>query len=394
MYLAIGCIVFASARDREDPSIKIYQCIHKYAPHIPAFEKRWQIGSSSSFADIHAALIADGYASVYRLDPSAAHSADQVFFTVWNYERLQYAWASENGLKTRDLDEIRLAQIEAFNPDVIYDFSSFVSSSFAGRAAKRVNSKIVCWNGFIKEPTPPVDPAYDGYVSLHRPFVESWQQRGFPALELQPGLPAEWAGAPVSSIEDRPLDLMLYGLLSSVHKDRRQLVDDVVERSARAGISFYCFAHGADIYYRPGGRLARYGIRLPFLIRWPKAATRERILSPVYGADLTEKIRNSKAALNNFGDLNRAFQSNMRIFEVVGNATPLISSRGNYPEGLYDGVDYLGFSSTDEIIEHCKWIKREPEAATEFANNARTRMNKNFSKDRQYEQFVDFIGSL
>src|SRR6056297_2596455 len=101
--------------------MKIYQCIHKYPPHIPAFERRWKIGDHSSFAEIHEALIQDGYASVYRLVPSPSHSEDQVFFAVWNYERLQHAWAKENGISTLDLDEIRLAQIESFKPDIVYD---------------------------------------------------------------------------------------------------------------------------------------------------------------------------------------------------------------------------------------------------------------------------------
>jgi hypothetical protein len=142
--------------------MKIYQCIHKYPPHIPAFEARWGIHDGSTFAEIHAAFLADGYASVYRLDPGDAHPEDEVFFTLWNYERLQHAWARERGLKTRDLDEIRLAQIEEFAPDVIYDFSPFLSPDFARRAAERGDFRILCWNGFIQAEDPLVVPGYDG----------------------------------------------------------------------------------------------------------------------------------------------------------------------------------------------------------------------------------------
>ncbi len=374
--------------------MKIYQCVHKYPPHIPAFERRWGITDQSSFAEIHDAFLRDGYASVYRLDPSTCCPDDDVFFIMWNYERLQHAWAREHDLKTRDLDEIRFAQIEEFQPDIIYDFSPSVSPDFAQNVSQRGDYKVVCWNGFLKTPEPPANPNYNGFVSLHRPFVDSWKSRGFQALELQPGIDPEWFELEGPEHGSKTNELIIYGQIGSNFGKREELVRNVAIASGEARFEFKCFAHTKTIYKRPGGRLARLGINLPFLIKWPDAALRSVLQPPKYGIELYETIRQSKAVLNNFTDLSTDFHSNMRIFETIGNGTILITPRGTYPEGLDEGTDYLAFDGVDEITKHVKMLDSEPGKADEFAKNAQSRMAENFSNARQYQTFKSFAENL
>ncbi|MGM0662061.1 MAG: glycosyltransferase family protein [Pseudomonadota bacterium] len=374
--------------------MKTYQCIHKYPPHIPAFERRWGIGDGSSFAEIHDALIRDGYASVYRLVPSPGHADDEVFFTVWNYERLQLTWAREHGLQTTDLDDIRRAQIENFGPDVVYDFSSFNAPGFAQELRRSYKGAILCWNGFLQDDDPPVNPAYDGYVSLHRPYVARWRTKGHPALELQPGIDPAWTEIPVPHVSDRPEDLILYGQITPHFKGRADLVKDVAHAASAHGFRFTCHAQATTQYHRPGGRLARYGIELPFLIKWPDRTLRHSLSPPLYGIALYEGIRQAKAVLNNFTDLSVGFHSNMRIFETIGNGTPLVTPKGVYPDGLEDGIDYLSFDSVEDISDHVTWIIAEPEAADAHAKRAKARMAETFSKERQYDLFHDFASGL
>lgn len=374
--------------------MRIYQCIHKYPPHIPAFERRWGIGDHSSFAEIHDALIQDGYASVYRLIPPPDRPDDSVFFTVWNYERLQFTWAREHGLRTSDLDEIRLAQIAQLRPDVVYDFSCFVSPRFAGTLRNHFSGPILAWNGYIKEADPPIDSAYDGYLSLHRPFVESWKRRGQNALELQPGVDPDWSNVELLSFSERSDDLILYGQLGSHFGKRAELATQVLQSATMGDYGFKCYAGASKRYYRPGGRLARMGLDLPFLVRWPDKRLRSHLAGSVYGIELYEAIRDAKAVLNNFTDLSVTFHSNMRIFETIGNGTPLLSPQGVYPDGLQEGVDYFPFSSVEDISKTMKFLLNEPDSGLEFATNAKKRALKNFSKERQYLAFSDFVSSL
>ncbi|MBK6285954.1 MAG: hypothetical protein IPF54_27655 [Draconibacterium sp.] len=102
--------------------MRVYQCIRAYDPYFPAFESKYRIKENNfTFNEIRNLLIKDGFASTYILEPAFRNEKD-FFFTFWNYETLQFKWAEENGLKTKNLDEIRIAQIEEFKPDVIIIF--------------------------------------------------------------------------------------------------------------------------------------------------------------------------------------------------------------------------------------------------------------------------------
>ena len=103
--------------------MRVYQCIHKYRPHIPLFEKKYGVTDEMDFETLRKLIMQDGYASTYVLLPALQQNFDEVFYTIWNYERLQLLWASEHGLRSKDLDEIKLAQIEEYRPDVFYNMS-------------------------------------------------------------------------------------------------------------------------------------------------------------------------------------------------------------------------------------------------------------------------------
>lgn len=372
----------------------IYQCIHKYDPHISMFEQHHGIGEHSSFKEIHGALLKDGYASVYRLMPGPNSLHDRVFFTVWNYERLQHKWAEEHGLATKNLDEIRIAQIEEVKADIVYDFSHFVSACFVRKLRRRFSGIIVAWNGYISKAEPPVDEAYDGFLSLHRPFVKSWVRRGYKAVELQPGIEKDWGCRPLKSFDARPDDLIMYGQLGRNFGKRAKLASDVVEVAEADGFRFKCYAGASKHYYPLGGRLARAGVDLPFLVKWPDKRLLAVMSPSVYGVELTQALLSTKAVLNNFTDLSIEFHSNMRIFEATGHGTVLLSPYGVYPEGLEAGVDYLPYSSITDIASIMERIRSEPDYAFQFAANAQRRVLRNFSKQRQYEEFGSFIEGL
>lgn len=208
--------------------MKIYQCIHKYPAHIPGFEERAGVSDGISFAALRRELLADGYASTYILQPALEERPEEVFFTVWDYERLQWKWAEEHGLKTRDLDEIKLAQIEEFQPDVFYNMSPFCDRDFIKRLGKRNGRIDVCWNAFIRGPRPWTFDGYEGHVSLHQPYVEDWREQGLNALELQPAIPKAWDGFESAA---KDLEVLFYGqCFSGIFDNRMRILDDLMRQ--------------------------------------------------------------------------------------------------------------------------------------------------------------------
>lgn len=378
--------------------MKIYQCIHKYRDHIASFEARWGVDDNSSFAEIHDCLLKDGYASVYRLIPSEARPEDAVFFTVWNYARLQRAWARENGLDLDDLDMIRLAQIESWHPDVVYDMSPFVSKTFAATLKTRFNGLVLAWNSFPRVAEAPSTGHYDAFVSNYRPFVEYWSSLGKRALELQPGVEPAWLAAAVKPFRERSHELIHYGQITRHHTRRSELLLEVSRKSRAAGIGFRMFGTISTQFRfqrRLSRALYRRGIEVPGMVAWPPRAVRKEVSPPLFGADLYETIRDSRVAMNTYIDASVTFHSNMRIFEVIGNGALLAAPRGGqYPEGLEEGTDIRVFDNSDELFAFVEEVRADPDRLEALAREAQLRLGQNFSKDRQYHSFVEFVSGL
>jgi hypothetical protein len=167
---------------------KVYQCIRAYDLYIPAFEKKYGIKEKNySFSELRELLIDDGFASTYILDPAFNNNDKGFFFTLWNYKTLQFKWAEENGLKTRELDEIRLAQIEEFKPDVYYNFSPHHDNGTTKKILQKKEIVKVCWDAVITN-HPPFHESYDLRLSLFEPYVKFWKQHGYQSTILKPAL--------------------------------------------------------------------------------------------------------------------------------------------------------------------------------------------------------------
>ena len=135
--------------------MRIYQTIHKYPHHIALFEKQNNITDETdiSFAEIQKLILEDGYASSYILLPAIEGKTDQVFFTLWDYERLQHLWAKEHGLNSKDLSVIKHAQLEWYKPDIFYNHSAFCDNDFLSKYEIDKNILKICWYGIVQKTT-------------------------------------------------------------------------------------------------------------------------------------------------------------------------------------------------------------------------------------------------
>ena len=357
--------------------MKIYQSIHKYGPHIPAFELRHGITDATeiSFSALQKLVIDDGYASVYRLEPSAEDVNSEVFFTIWNYERLQLIWAKENGIDdSSSMNEIRVAQAKWFNPDVVYDFSGRYRPNFISELKEEgVKATTALWNGVIEQNEKPKPvPGYDFYVSLHRPYVRYWQQMGLESFELQPSISSEWLN--LAQGTNRTVDILMYGQsLNEYFTERNAIVRAVLNLKEKYQVS-------AKLQIDEDSK-AVFGEQL------------NDIDPPVYSHELYDSIRNSKIVINKCTDNNLSYKSNMRVFEAIGNGALLLAEKGGYPEGLSAGKDYLPYASLPELLDLIDMVLDDWEKWSIFATAASIRLLERFSKERQWNLFFDNVSS-
>lgn len=371
--------------------MRVYQAIHKYSSYIPLFESKYGVTDDTDYESLHRLMVEDGFASTYTLQPTTGES-DDVFYTVWDYQRLQSLWAKKHGLKSRDLVEIKLAQIEEYRPDVFYNLSAIYDNGFIRRLGKRKDRKDVYWNGII-EPEPRTIADYDGQLSLHRPYIKYWAQRGLKAMELQPSIPDAWSS--VDTTQKR-IDVLFYGqYLSGMFDNRNSLIKRLLRYGEESGRDVRCHLvykeRRPTIFRVP--KLPWTRVQLP-LITFPPSVVRNASQPPLYGDNLYRAIAQARVVVNAYTDNNRDFKSNMRLFEATGLGAFVVSEAGIYPDGFEPGVDFYTYRDSTELIAQLERVLRDWPTHAEIAVATQRKISRLYRKERQWREFSEFIGSL
>jgi hypothetical protein len=371
--------------------MKLFQCIHKYPRHIPQFEEKYKIKEKGyGFEDVVNLLLKDGYAATYILDPASdTHTAHQFFFTLWDYDHLQHLWADENGLKTRDLDKIKLTQIEAFQPDVFYNLSARYDNNFVNHLAGKKNLKKVCWDGVIKN-YPLLHPKYDARLTLFQPYVDYWNSKGLFSAILPPSYVPSWI---FYNHKERPIDVLFYGqYLEGYFSKRNQIIEGLLRWSEKRNYNIQ-----VHLQYKEKKKPYIDKRFIRSFTKWkkfPPKIIREKAKPPIYGYKLYEAIGRSKIVINCFTDHNGLYKDNMRIYEAIGCGALMISEDGIYPNGLKPGEDFLTFHNTKELLEKIDYALNLPDQGRSMAEKAHKKLKKVFSKSAQWTKFEQIVEKL
>lgn len=119
------------------------------------------------------------------------------------------------------------------------------------------------------------------------------------------------------------------------------------------------------------------------------AEARKRFKGHICYADgeaFAQWMSKGKCTLN----VSRSNELNTRIFEAMSIGVPLITSRVNDLDALFEeGIHYLGFDSPEELVEQIAWVQEHPEEAQLMAEEARKEV---LSKHTFYHRVLQIWG--
>ena len=371
--------------------MKVYQCIRAYDPYIPAFENKYRVNENNySFSELRNLLIKDGFAATYILKPALEGNEKDFFFTLWNYKTLQFKWAEENGLKTRNLDEIRLAQVEEFKPDVYYNFSPYYDNLVLEKILDKKGMISVCWNAMAGSGFPLFHEKYNLRITLFEPFIKFWKQHGYKSFLLPPAFPDAWNNL---NQTQKDIDILFYGQYNeSFFTKRNMIVNELLAWSILKGLSFKL-------------HLQFPKLKKPFInirgfrnyTRWIPVAPKEimnNALPPIYGGQLYETIARSSIVVNAFGNYNGMFKDNMRNYESIGCGAFLISEDGIYPEHFVPDNDFYTYRTTSDLFYKIEQVLSLPDKGFELTQKTRDKLKIIYSKEVQWNNFMNAINSV
>jgi hypothetical protein len=332
-----------------------------------------------TFAAGRAQFLDTRFTASHILLPVLTNSPD-AFYTNGDDERLQMLWAKENGLQTKNLEQILLAQIEQHRTEVFYNLDPIrYGSEFVAKLPGCVKKSV----GWRAAPSGSADlTKYDLIVCNFPSILESWRQKGcrvayfFPAHD-----PAMDAYAAARGDE---LDLIFIGGYSRHHVKRSQALRAA---ASTRGIRTRFYLEESRLT-----RLANFLPPLPVLrsYRYPDEVRKIRA-DPLYGRDAYAAIAKSRIVFNGAVDMAGEDRGNMRCFEATGCGAVLLTDAGRYPEGFVDGETMLQYSSPEQIPELIGKLMRDETRARSIAQAGCAMVKDRYSKQLQWTKFQDLI---
>ncbi|MCK1422396.1 glycosyltransferase [Bradyrhizobium sp. 182] len=302
------------------------------------------------------------------------------FYANGDDERLQLLWAKENNLRTDDLEQILLAQIEQHRTEVFYNLDPIrYCSKFVAKLPGCVK-KSIAWRA---APSGNADlTKYDLVVCNFASILDNWRQKGCKVAHFSP------AHDPVmdtyANARAEEFDLIFIGGYTRHHVKRSQAMRAA---ASTPGVRARFYLEDSRLT-----RLANALAPLPVLrsYRHPNDIRSIRA-GPVYGRDAYAAMAKSRMVFNGAIDMAGGDRGNMRCFETLGCGAVLLTDAGRYPEGFVDGETMLVYSSPAQVPELIGKLMKNEKLAASIAGAGHTMVKERYSKALQWTKFQDLI---
>ena len=279
---------------------------------------------------------ADAYSYYLR---ALGHDAHEV---VVNCEPLQQAWAREHGLDSTSSEDVLLAQVEDFRPDVIYLQNLHVLTDTTMTALRRSNALVA---GQIASAAPPDQRLrmFDLLLTSFPHYVERFERAGVAAEYFRIGFD--------------PRVLEQISDISSEH--------DVVFVGALNGIR-----------HRRGNRPIAYAARKLALDVWgydlrgrtPWSPLRARYRGEAWGIDMFRILASSRIVLNRHITDARQYANNMRLYEATGVGSLLVTdAKENLADLFEPDSEVVTYRSGHELVAQLRHYQADEDARREIA---------------------------
>jgi len=346
------------------------QRLRRLASNAVTFQQQLQIFLDDRYGASHVLL------PVTRADPD-------VFFTNWDDEFLQRAWAREAGLAKRvSLEEILLAQIEAHRTEVFYNIDPVrLDNGFLERLPGCVKRSIA-WRA---APSSNADfSKYDLVVCNFPGILADMSRRGYRtayfALSHDPVMDRFAANS------ERPIDVLFVGGYSRHHMRRAEILNAVAGMAGDLEIVFHLDPSRLS-------RLAESPIGLlPPLARHRRPQiVRSISRPPAFGLDLFSVLSQAKIVLNGAIDMSGNERGNMRCFESMGCGALLLSDEGKYPDGMVPGSTLITYGSPADVVAQVRRLLADGNHREAIAREGHRMVSTDYSKEIQWRRFQELL---
>lgn len=327
-----------------------------YSAFLTAHYRRHEGLERRPYAEQWKALMATHFGTADAYSHYLGELGHQAHEVVVDCIPLQQAWAREHGLKEAAPDEILLAQMDDYRPDVVYLQNLHVLSD---ETMVRLGSSGALVAGQIASAAPPDERLrlFDLLLTSFPHFVERFRAAGVPTEYFKIGFDPRVLGDLGELPPEQPV--VFVGALNGL---RHRAGNRVLARAAK------------DLPVQFWG----YDLR-----GWaPWSPLRRRYNGEAWGIEMFRLLASARTVLNRHIADAGEYANNMRLYEATGVGSLLVTdAKSNLSELFEPGREVVTYTNADQLVAQVRRYLADDDARREIAaaGQARTLRDHTYS---------------
>jgi spore maturation protein CgeB len=339
---------------------------------------------------------------------------------VFNAEHLQQAWAREHGV-TGSFKEILSAQLQALQPDVVYFQESFkLNGEWISHLRERISS-IKQAIGYCCAPYSLENikqfKVFDYMIVCSPLFYQEFQKKGLQIYQMYHGFEASLIPFIKSGNQYPFVDFLFTGSLgpgSEYHDTRQRVLQHLINSNVTMDIYANIITiKKEDLFlrqlaYMSAALLKKTGLgslaqSLPLINKayalheMPRNLKnlediQKRAKPPLFGLEMFKALAHAKISFNIHGDVAGEYAANVRLFEVTGVGSCLLTDwKKNIHELFESDTEIVTYRSPDECVEKVQWLLDHKEECSAIARKGQKRTLRDHNYNKRAEQLHEII---
>ena len=342
------------------------------------------------------------------------------FEIIYNAEHLQHAWAREHSI-SGPLKEILTAQLQNIRPDVIFFQESFkLNGEWITRLREHIPSikQIIgyCCAPYSDENVDQFK-AFDFMVVCSPKFYQEFQKKGLRVHQIYHGFETSLIQRIEIDNKYPFVDFLFTGSLvpgSDFHNTRQKVLQYLIDAQVPLDIYANVIAiKPLDLFFRQLAYISALLLKksglgilarsIPLMNKayalheMPRnleniTGIQQKAKPPIFGLEMYKALAHAKISFNIHGDVAGEYAANVRLFEVTGSGSCLLTDwKKNITDLFEPDYEIVTYKSPAECLEKIRWLLDHKAECLAIAKRGQKRTMNDHNYKIRAEQLHEII---
>lgn len=400
---------------------KLVKISSYYKPFLDNYYNRHKTFVNKSYSEQYNNLMDQKFAWANFFQLHLKKQGVEVFEIISNANHLQKAWAQENKVSETGYD-LLFSQIKKINPDVIFIQNSTDFNPEFIKAIRSSTKNIKLIFGNICSPYHKnhlnLFASFDFMLTCSPLFSEELDRNNIRNYNILHAFEPSILDS-IKPKKEKNNEIIFIGSFFQsfdFHDERIQLIEEFLNEQINITIHgnlqndtflsllskqfLYITLKNLDklnlsVLYKKFEKLRKVSALHEFPTKsvFSKAFL-ESIKDPLYGKDMYQKIAESTVGLNIHGGIVKNYAANMRMFEVTGVGSCLLTDYKSNLKDLFEiDSEIVTFKNKSELLSKSKYLLENPNEALKIAEAGQKRTLKDHNLENRINQIHELTVS-